>query len=255
MRGNTQAHLIEADDGLCYVVKFKNNPQHRRILINEFLGSAILRRLNISTPTSVVINVSTHFLAENADVYIECDSQRFPVEVGWHFGSLYPGHPLVTSVYDFIPASLFGRVTNGHDFAGAFVFDRWTANSDRRQSVYTRTRWDTSVAHPHSLAQYLALMIDNGSIFNGRHWNFPDPPIQHLYDRPKSHITPLLVDIEFWMQSVRSFPECVIQQAVQDIPSDWMLDQERALAQLISELLDRRRRIEEFIYPDRSFRS
>ena len=43
MRGGAQAHLIEADDGNFYVVKFRNNPQHRRILVNEWLGGSFLR--------------------------------------------------------------------------------------------------------------------------------------------------------------------------------------------------------------------
>jgi hypothetical protein len=39
MRGGAQAHLIEADDGHFYVVKFRNNPQGRRILVNEWFGA------------------------------------------------------------------------------------------------------------------------------------------------------------------------------------------------------------------------
>jgi hypothetical protein len=34
MRGGAQAHLMQASDGGYYVVKFRNNPQHRRILVN-----------------------------------------------------------------------------------------------------------------------------------------------------------------------------------------------------------------------------
>ena len=45
MRGGAQAHLIEAADGHCYVVKFLNNPQHRRILVNEWIASVFLRYL------------------------------------------------------------------------------------------------------------------------------------------------------------------------------------------------------------------
>ena len=44
MRGGAQAHLLLADNGRYYVVKFKNNPQHRRILVNEWIargGSAV----------------------------------------------------------------------------------------------------------------------------------------------------------------------------------------------------------------------
>jgi hypothetical protein len=43
MRGGAQAHLLEGEDGAFYVVKFTNNPQHRRILINEWLACAFLR--------------------------------------------------------------------------------------------------------------------------------------------------------------------------------------------------------------------
>ena len=43
MRGGAQSHLLEADDGHWYVVKFRNNPQHRRILVNELLASVFLR--------------------------------------------------------------------------------------------------------------------------------------------------------------------------------------------------------------------
>jgi hypothetical protein len=35
MRGGTQAHLFECKDRYSCVVKFQNNPQHRRMLINE----------------------------------------------------------------------------------------------------------------------------------------------------------------------------------------------------------------------------
>ena len=50
MRGGAQAHLLEADDGHWYVVKFRNNPQHRRVLVNELLCSAFLDYLKIAAP-------------------------------------------------------------------------------------------------------------------------------------------------------------------------------------------------------------
>ena len=42
MRGGAQSHLLEADDGNWYVVKFRNNPQHWRVLVNELLCGALL---------------------------------------------------------------------------------------------------------------------------------------------------------------------------------------------------------------------
>ena len=41
MRGGAQAHLLEADDGHWYVVKFRNNPQHRRVLVNEAICATL----------------------------------------------------------------------------------------------------------------------------------------------------------------------------------------------------------------------
>jgi len=38
MRGGAQSHLMRCDDGY-YVVKFQNNPLHRRVLVNELLGT------------------------------------------------------------------------------------------------------------------------------------------------------------------------------------------------------------------------
>ena len=50
MRGGAQAHLLEADDGRWYVVKFPNNPQQRRVLVNEALSAELLKYLKISVP-------------------------------------------------------------------------------------------------------------------------------------------------------------------------------------------------------------
>src|SRR6266704_2145450 len=47
MRGGAQAHLLRCSDGGYYVVKFQNNPQHRRVLVNELLGTKLAARLAI----------------------------------------------------------------------------------------------------------------------------------------------------------------------------------------------------------------
>jgi hypothetical protein len=62
MRGGAQSHLLEADDGRFYIVKFQNNPQHRRILVNELVASTFLRYLEISTAETALIHVTSEFL-------------------------------------------------------------------------------------------------------------------------------------------------------------------------------------------------
>ncbi len=66
MRGGAQAHLLEADDGHFYIVKFQNNPQHRRILINEWIAGEILSHLQVSSPVQQMVSVSREFLDRNS---------------------------------------------------------------------------------------------------------------------------------------------------------------------------------------------
>src|SRR5512146_3315520 len=87
MRGGAQSHLVEADDGHFYVVKFRNNPQHRRVLINEAIGSVFLRYLQVSAPEVLVVSVGAGFLREIPEVSIQLGSRNIPVDAGWHFGS------------------------------------------------------------------------------------------------------------------------------------------------------------------------
>src|SRR5215831_14906452 len=95
MRGGAQAHLLETDDGGYYIVKFQNNPQHRRILVNELISGVLLEYLQISVPPTALVYLSPEFLSENPDVHIILGSQKIPVRPGWHFGSRYPGDPTV----------------------------------------------------------------------------------------------------------------------------------------------------------------
>src|SRR5512136_1601195 len=101
MRGGAQAHLLMADDGHWYVVKFRNNPQHRRILVNELLASVLLEYLQISAPSAAIIHVSREFLESNPELHLVCGGKRLEPEPGWHFGSRFPGEPDLVSVYDF----------------------------------------------------------------------------------------------------------------------------------------------------------
>src|SRR5437899_11194093 len=89
MRGGAQAHLIEASDRHFYVVKFTTNPQHRRILVNEWIASTFLHFLGISTPETAIISITSDFLAANTDVHIQLGTRRLQVEPGWHFGSRF----------------------------------------------------------------------------------------------------------------------------------------------------------------------
>src|SRR5580693_1938565 len=186
MRGGAQAHLMEASDGHSYVVKFHNNPQHRRILVNEWIASTFLHYLGIAAPEVAMVQITESFLAGDPDVHIQLGRERRAVTPGWHFGSRFPGDPARTVVYDFLPDTLLDKVENLIDFPGALAFDKWMGNADSRQAIFFRARlkeWlPGSGSHPQRMG-FVAQMVDNGFVFEGPHWRLGDSPIQGLYFR------------------------------------------------------------------------
>ena len=59
MRGGANAHLMLADDDCFYVVKFRNNPQHPRILVNELIAYTLLHYLQLPAPAWDLVEVSS----------------------------------------------------------------------------------------------------------------------------------------------------------------------------------------------------
>jgi hypothetical protein len=257
MRGGAQAHLLECSDGHAYVVKFRNNPQHRRILANEWIASVFLKYLGLSTPETAVVNVSPEFLEANPDVYLQAGKERKAVETGWHFGSRYPGDVARTVVYDFLPDTLLPKVANIGELLGMLAFDKWMGNADSRQAIFFRaavSEWGP-VGAPERVG-FVAQMIDNGYVFEGPHWRFGESAIQGLYFRPMVYAGVRgLGSFEPWLERIQHFPEAVVDQALKTLPSTWIEGDEEALERLLTQLLRRRSRVADLIEDCRSARS
>jgi len=257
MRGGAQSHLLEADDGRWYVVKFRNNPQHTRILVNELLSSVFLGYLKVAVPETALIHVNQEFLDANPDVHLSFGTRRVIIEPGWHFGSQYPGDPARIAVYDFLPDALLPQVANLEDFRAVLVFDKWVGNADGRQSVFHRAlvrRGEEPGAS--SRPGFVARMIDHGFAFNGPNWDFPESPLQGLYARRLVYDSVRsLNDFQPWLDQVQNFPEEVIDQAWKRIPPDWIDGDEEALAQLLEHLFERRNRVSDLVSACRTGRN
>jgi hypothetical protein len=251
MRGGAQSHLLEADDGGCYVVKFQNNPQHRRILINEFVACEILTHLQVSSPSHQIIRLSREFLAANPEIHLQTGARQIPIEPGWHFGSKHPGDPERTAVYDFIPDALIGQVANPEQFLGVLAFDRWAANADGRQAIFFRAQlkdWLARPGVPPRKLGFVVLMIDHGFAFNGPHWDFPDSAVASLYARRCVYEgVRSMADFEPWIERIRNFPHEVFDKALRQLPPHWMQDDEPKLHALFETLLRRSRRVPDLL--------
>jgi len=252
MRGGAQSHLLEASDGRFYIVKFQNNPQHRRILVNELVSSVFLKYLQISSADAAVVEVTSEFLKDNPGVCIELGTKKIPVSTGWQFGSLYPGDPARVAVYDFVPDTLLHKVRNLDDFLGALVFDKWASNADGRQAVFLRARvreWVPQAAEAHPLAMgFVAIMIDQGFVFNGPEWGFIDSPVQGLYSRKLVYDAVTSLDLfEPWLERVVHFPEEIVDQAYKKIPPEWLAGEQDQFESMLEQLMRRRKRVPDLI--------
>src|ERR1700740_465433 len=136
MRGGAQSHLMGCSDGNYYVVKFQNNPQHRRILVNELLGTRLASRLGLPTAPVEVVEVGAELLRLTRELGIELPRSRTPCVAGLQFGSRFPGDPREMTLHDFLPDEKLREVENLPDFAGMLFFDKWVCNTNGRQTVF-----------------------------------------------------------------------------------------------------------------------
>jgi hypothetical protein len=260
MRGGAQAHLIEANDGNCYVVKFINNPQHRRVLINEWVAGHLMRHLGIRTPLSALIEVSRDFLDQNANVCFHHRDGRTRAETGVHFGSRYPGHPSATTIYDALPDLYLSRIVNGKDFIGALVFDRWVNNTDRPQAIFAPVA-DVNNVMAAGGFHFEALMIDRGEAFGGADWVLRDSPLcgiharRAVYDGLRGR-----GDCEPWLSRIEAIQEGTLWDIFETIPHAWRHGEDKNFERVVRDLLRARCRIGDSISrsansSDRPFRN
>jgi len=245
MRGGAQAHLMRCDDGEYYVVKFQNNPQHRKILANELLGTLLAKRLGLPAAPVEVIEVRRELIENTAELVMQVGASRELCAAGLQFGSRYPGKPAELAVHDFLPDEQLGEVENLEMFAGMFAFDKWTCNTNGRQAIFFR-----EPGH----ARYLAWMIDQGFCFNAQNWDFPDAPLRGLYARSSVYDSVRsMAAFEPWMARMERLGEDgTLDEMAHRIPLEWYEEDLDALHALLERLLRRTRRLPDLILEARN---
>jgi hypothetical protein len=239
MRGGAQSQLMRCSDGHRYVVKFQNNPQGLRVLVNELLGTLLARLLDLPTATPAVVYVCDELINVTSELCIELPKSRMPFQPGPQFGSRYILDPRRHAAVDYFPDALISQVQNRRDFAGMLVFDKWTCNTDGRQVLF-----------PRNGLNYKAVMIDQGFCFNAGEWNFPDAPLRGRYTRTCVYDgIQGIDDFEPWLSKLEAeIDEHAIWKCAAHIPPDWYDSDTKALARLIDALNRRRGRVRELLW-------
>jgi glutathione synthase/RimK-type ligase-like ATP-grasp enzyme len=57
---------MRCSDGQYYVVKFRNNPQHLRVLVNEMLATRLAERAGLPVPITEVVEVEQWLITHTA---------------------------------------------------------------------------------------------------------------------------------------------------------------------------------------------
>jgi hypothetical protein len=240
MRGGAQSQLMLGADGHLWVVKFKNNPQHLRVLANELIATRMAEAVGLTVPKSDVVEVSDWLVRNSAEMVVELGrGERQRCEGGLQFGSQFVGGVMPGQVVDYLPEQQMEEVRNLGEFAGMLAVDKWTGNCNGRQAVYERRPRER---------KYRAVFIDQGFCFNAGEWSFPDPPLRgvfarnFVYKRVKGWES-----FEPWLSRVESFAAETLWKIAEEVPPEWYGGDLGTMERLMETMLKRRGRVRELI--------
>ena len=239
MRGGAQGQLMLGADGHAYVVKFQNNPQHTRVLANEYLASKLAQAAGMTVPEVDVVEVSSWIIDNTPELEMDLGRTQERCRPGLHFGSRFVGGLMPGHVMDYLPEEQLATVRNLNEFAGILALDKWTGNANGRQAVFARKARER---------HYRAVFIDFGYCFHAGDWKFEDVPLRGVYYR--NDVYRMITDwdaFEPWLSRIETMPAETVWAAAENIPPEWFGGNQGDLEALIEKLLSRRNRIRELI--------
>jgi hypothetical protein len=239
MRGGAQAHMMRADDGHFYVVKFQNNPQHLRVLANELFATRLAERLGLPVPRTEVVEVGAWLIENTPDLRVELAGNSLPCTPGLQFGSRFAANPFEGQIFDYLPESQLPRVRNLGDFAGMLAFDKWTCNANGRQAAYWRLARQRN---------YTVTFIDQGYCFNAGEWTFPDSPLRGVYGYNAVYAgVGGWQSFVPWIERIEAISAADIGELAGAIPPEWYAGAADELERLIEQLVARRALVRDLI--------
>ncbi len=239
MRGGAQAQLMRADDGHFYVVKFQNNPQHVRVLANEFLATRLAERIGLTVPATEIIAVDGWLIQNTRELTMELAGSVAPCHAGLQFGARYVLDPAEGQVFDYLPETMLEKLKNRAAFTGMLALDKWLGNANGRQAVFSKKTQER---------KYSATFIDQGYCFNAGAWDFPDSALRGVYARNCVYRDVAgWEQFEPWLSRIENFDPALVRDIAGDIPPSWTGDDWQALEDLVETIIARRSKVRELV--------
>lgn len=239
MRGGAQGHLMLGADGHAYVVKFQNNPQHLRVLVNELIATKLAAAIGLSAPSCDVVEVTDWLIDNTAELDLDFGSRRERCKAGHCFGSRLVGGLMPGQLMDYLPEEQLVEVRNLEEFAGVLALDKWTCNTNGRQAVFSRKQRER---------KYTATFIDYGFCFNAGDWIYRDSPLRGVYGRNAVYrdVTGWK-SFEPWLGRIEELTADAVWGIAETVPPEWYEGDVSAMESLVEQLLQRRSQVRELI--------
>jgi hypothetical protein len=240
MRGGAQSQLMLGADGKLWVVKFKNNPQHLRVLANELIATRLAAAVGLPVPECDVLEVTEWLVEHTAEMYVDLGRGQKPrCSAGLQFGSQYVGGLMPGQVVDYLPETQMDEIRNMAEFAGMLCLDKWAGNCNGRQAVFSRRPRER---------KYRATFIDQGFCFNAGEWTFPDSPLRGVYARNQVYegVTGW-ASFEPWLSRMEALEPGTLWEIAEAVPPEWYGGDLGTIERLMEQMLARRGRIRELI--------
>ena len=240
MRGGAQSQLMLGADGHLWVVKFQNNPQHRRVLANELIATRLAEAIGLTAPKSDVVEVSAWLVQNSPGMIVELGrGVREVCAAGLQFGSQFVGGLMPGQVVDYLPEPQMDEVRNLAEFAGILALDKWTGNCNGRQAVFERRPREK---------KYRAVFIDQGFCFNAGEWSFPDSPLRGVFPRNQVYARVRgWDDFEPWLSRIEKMEADKLWAIAEEVPPEWYGGDLAVIERLMEQMLARRSRVRELI--------
>jgi len=239
MRGGAQSHLMLASDNQLYVVKFRNNPQHVRVLANELLATRLAAAAALTVPVCDVIEVTEWLIRNTPALNIESKAGAQPCQPGLHFASRWIGGLMPGQTVDYLPEAQLLDVRNLGEFAGILALDKWTCNINGRQAVFQKGRRER---------RYTATFIDQGYCFHAGDWKFIDVSLGGVFAENTVYrgVTGW-ASFEPWLSRLENMEPETVWSIAETIPPEWYDGDLSILELLLQRLLARRARLRDLI--------
>jgi hypothetical protein len=122
--GVTKPYYVTCKHNETYAVKFAQNPEGARVLLNEFVCAKIAQELELPLPEPALIVASDEFISDHGNAI--ADHIGAPPEKGLHYGTVK-----IKKVFPIPSARIIDEARNKAVVPEILIFDQFISNSDR----------------------------------------------------------------------------------------------------------------------------